>query len=570
MKAIAKLGGIGRAEARSQGIDPAAFKQQGFGGVFTKDGDSFDGLAGRLDQYGYPVRNAEGRYDSSVLLDAVQAAMRGERIISHHGAEAQGARLEAERVAQEAAAAAPAIRAAWNAMQAPQRQAWAKRAGLRGGTHRRPGEALRAHELERLHTAPDQAPVAAAPTQQSTAEQIAAATDALAQSVAAGANRRVAEHLAAGRSVTYTKPEAVAAARANRDYYVLDHPDGSVSVLGVRHPDTGQWVGAHPPSQGEDFTLTPETLADLARMEQERRAADRAERQAKARDATDAQQGDFNLTGSDRPADELAARGRQSLFDAQSPDGKEQASKSEDDVELDRRGQTVAKYAGAVLSGAAVPPKLLMGRIGKDAAEQLSRKTGLTIDRAIEVVVASNIVHAQKGHPDMTSNDWARLPFVTNRFDDAAPGRVEGDPRTPRIIVRRMESNGTGYGAVLAFASGSRGERLNVVTYFKGTAKGLDAWWEANKGLARAGVPDSTGPASSAASNQTKPSEQSVDHEGRQGKDTGRVAHGKSVLARRGWPSPPTAGIFGHAQVVEHQADVACQALDGGGDGVAG
>ena len=47
--------------------------------------------------------------------------------------------------------------------------------------------------------------------------------------------------------------------------------------------------------------------------------------------------------------------------------------------------------------------------------------------------------------------------------------------------------------------------------------------------------------------------------------------HGESVLTRRGWPSPrAAAGIFGHAQVVEHQTDVTRQALDGGGDGVAG
>jgi hypothetical protein len=30
------------------------------------------------------------------------------------------------------------------------------------------------------------------------------------------------------------------------------------------------------------------------------------------------------------------------------------------------------------------------------------------------------------------------------------------------------------------------------------------------------------------------------------------------------------AGVFGHAQVVEHQADVARHALDGGGDRVTG
>ena len=47
--------------------------------------------------------------------------------------------------------------------------------------------------------------------------------------------------------------------------------------------------------------------------------------------------------------------------------------------------------------------------------------------------------------------------------------------------------------------------------------------------------------------------------------------HGESVLACRGWPSPrAAAGIFGHTQVVEHPADVARQALEGGSDRIAG
>ena len=50
-----------------------------------------------------------------------------------------------------------------------------------------------------------------------------------------------------------------------------------------------------------------------------------------------------------------------------------------------------------------------------------------------------------------------------------------------------------------------------------------------------------------------------------------RLIHGESVLTRRRGPSlRMAAGVFGHAQIVEHQADVARQTLDGRGDGVAG
>ncbi len=47
--------------------------------------------------------------------------------------------------------------------------------------------------------------------------------------------------------------------------------------------------------------------------------------------------------------------------------------------------------------------------------------------------------------------------------------------------------------------------------------------------------------------------------------------HGESVLAHRRRPRRrAAAGVLGHAQVVEHQAEVARQTLDGGGEGVAG
>lgn len=47
--------------------------------------------------------------------------------------------------------------------------------------------------------------------------------------------------------------------------------------------------------------------------------------------------------------------------------------------------------------------------------------------------------------------------------------------------------------------------------------------------------------------------------------------HGESVLARLHFEGRlAAAGVVGHAQVVEDQADVARQALDGRGDGIAG
>jgi hypothetical protein len=46
--------------------------------------------------------------------------------------------------------------------------------------------------------------------------------------------------------------------------------------------------------------------------------------------------------------------------------------------------------------------------------------------------------------------------------------------------------------------------------------------------------------------------------------------HGESVLARPHLGGRWAAGVVSHAQVIEDQADIACEALDGRGDGVAG
>ena len=69
--AIAKMGGIDTAEAEAQGIDPESWKkgnQPVFGKrVFRKGGESFDGMAEKLHQYGY----FEGEYDPNILLDKI-------------------------------------------------------------------------------------------------------------------------------------------------------------------------------------------------------------------------------------------------------------------------------------------------------------------------------------------------------------------------------------------------------------------------------------------------------------------------------------------------------------------
>jgi len=112
--AIAKLGGLSRVEAEAQGIDPAYFNERrGIKPLFRKEGGAtFDQMAERLDELGYPVRDKQGRYDANKVLDVVDRALRGEQILTPQGADRANEiegwrrmqeenRLYAERMAEE-------------------------------------------------------------------------------------------------------------------------------------------------------------------------------------------------------------------------------------------------------------------------------------------------------------------------------------------------------------------------------------------------------------------------------------------------------------------------------------
>jgi hypothetical protein len=105
LAAIAKLGGLNRAEAAAQGIDPANFNLRGhqFYRVFTKAGRSFDDLAEVLAQDGYPVENELGKGDANVLLDTLSLALSGVNVMTPAGLVAAFESEQAELAARDAA-----------------------------------------------------------------------------------------------------------------------------------------------------------------------------------------------------------------------------------------------------------------------------------------------------------------------------------------------------------------------------------------------------------------------------------------------------------------------------------
>lgn len=85
--------------------------------------------------------------------------------------------------------------------------------------------------------------------------------------------------------------------------------------------------------------------------------------------------------------------------------------------------------------------------------------------------------YVNKRHPDLTLEDWSKLPEVTNAFDDASLGQPGPNQNMTRIVIcKSTQADGSGYGVVYDFAAGgNKGcKKLNFVTYFRGTEKSLN------------------------------------------------------------------------------------------------
>lgn len=100
LTAIAKIGGLDRAESQRQGIDPAEFKRMPVFGkpTFRKSGGkSFDAMAESLSEFGYPVLDEKGQYSPNVLLDAISRELAGSPVYTTQGIESAARRDAAEQ-----------------------------------------------------------------------------------------------------------------------------------------------------------------------------------------------------------------------------------------------------------------------------------------------------------------------------------------------------------------------------------------------------------------------------------------------------------------------------------------
>lgn len=108
LTAVAKLGGLSKADAEAQGIDPAHFSEQraGIKFVFRPSGKSFDAMAEALDAEGYPVQDGQGRYSANTLLDLVTRSLSGSPVYTTAGYDAMMAAEEVQRALEDGDTAA--------------------------------------------------------------------------------------------------------------------------------------------------------------------------------------------------------------------------------------------------------------------------------------------------------------------------------------------------------------------------------------------------------------------------------------------------------------------------------
>lgn len=266
LTAIAKIGGLDRAEAQRQGIDPAEFKRMPVFGkpVFRKNGGkSFDAMAESLSEFGYQVLDEKGNYSPNVLLDAISRELAGNPVYTPQGIES-AARRDAEEQAKF------------------EQDNWL----------------LDAVDLE--HTGFD----ALNDQEQVTAQLQAEASRDLGEDAADTIFERISQQHEQAAPEQFN--EALRAA--------FDEARQRQSA------DGREQAGASRSVQATDTILQDYSIEEL-RAEEERIAKSQADQAAKdnaaqQKTAADRARSDFVLTGSNRPADVAMARGQTNLLGA--------------------------------------------------------------------------------------------------------------------------------------------------------------------------------------------------------------------------------------------------------------
>lgn len=295
LAAIAKLGGWSREEAEAQGIDPANFGRRGWRikRVFTGQGDTADGLAERLAQYGYPVLDENGNYTANKLLDAVGEALAGNKVGT----------------------------AAYNEAQAEVRLQQMQDAFLDGETDDPFGEAPPEQAVK--DPLADWAAEAAASGQSPFADYDTVFEEGIYEGLETPeeealfdiAQAAIESGMPADEIEAFIERSAIQGLTNDEIRQALETARSERERVQGRGPAQGN-QGAGDPAGAQEFNLQAYDAKDLKNLTQaEKDRAEAARLEAQKAEA-DEQRGSFTLTGGDRPVDEADARGQQGMFDA--------------------------------------------------------------------------------------------------------------------------------------------------------------------------------------------------------------------------------------------------------------
>lgn len=123
-----------------------------------------------------------------------------------------------------------------------------------------------------------------------------------------------------------------------------------------------------------------------------------------------------------------------------------------------------------------------IGDITDAASQRIAHGTGLNIPPGTrQELPAPAVRHSMKGHPNLTADDWATLPWLAENFERAVLLKTERGDQGPRIALAALDP-ATGYAYVAEYNTGKNkgGDRLRLVTFFRDHPNAVESWLRTN------------------------------------------------------------------------------------------
>lgn len=122
----------------------------------------------------------------------------------------------------------------------------------------------------------------------------------------------------------------------------------------------------------------------------------------------------------------------------------------------------------------------VIGTVTAEKRAEILERTGIDVGQSREQIRSDIVRHSEKGHIDLTNDDWRMLPWLMQNFDEVHLLKTGANDKGPRMaFVARDPVTGIAYVAE-ALSGKQKGERLSVVTFFKDHPNSIGSWLETN------------------------------------------------------------------------------------------